>query len=534
MFKGFMVDGKPFYSVGGQVHNASSDQIKNLEWGIRAVQAVKGNTIAVPLYWYKLEPQEGVYDMSQVLDVLQRVRKAGLKLVFLWFGAAKNATIKYAPAYVKEDMGRFERVIDQCGEPGVILSPYCRATIEADKACFVRVMRTIHACDKDGTVLSVQVENEVGAGHVTGRDWGKTATEAYEGPVPQELLQFIAARGCGQPYDAWRAMGSPASGSWAEVFGKHGAEYAMAWAYARAIDEIAAAGKAEHDVMMYVNAALDQNKWNFAGVNYSAGGPVSTVIDVYRCGAPHIDVVAPDIYRTDDVIYDYFMRAYARDDNPLYIPESGTGYANERMIFKAIAEYDSIGHHVFGIERYIDADGNLEADTLPMAKSLRIVANACPLINRFRGTGNIRYIAQRYGQTEERVDMGDWLGWVQFGYTTEGGRTGTDYLHRHMDECQPEWGRGLIFVAGPSEFYVVGDAFRIFLRRKDWPRDGRVRAVDAIEHIQGRVVNYTVHTEGLFDECGEYVVNRDRNGDEDDFGIWVTEDVGVVHVKVTD
>ena len=103
-----------------------------------------------------------------------------------------------------------------------------------------------------------------------------------------------------------------------------------------------------------------------------------------------------------------------------------------------------------------------------------------------------------------------------------------------MDECQPEWGRGLIFVAGPSEFYVVGDAFRIFLRRKDWPRDGRVRAVDAIEHIQGRVVNYTVHTEGLFDECGEYVVNRDRNGDEDDFGIWVTEDVGVVHVKVTD
>ena len=43
-----------------------------------------------------------------------------------------------------------------------------------------------------------------------------------------------------------------------------------------------------------------------------------------------------------------------------------------------------------------------------------------------------------------------------------------------------------------------------------------------------------MHTEGRFDDGENYVVNRHRNGDENDFGVWMSEDVGVVHVLLTD
>jgi hypothetical protein len=40
--------------------------------------------------------------------------------------------------------------------------------------------------------------------------------------------------------------------------------------------------------------------------------------------------------------------------------------------------------------------------------------------------------------------------------------------------------------------------------------------------------------EGHFDENGAFVVDRRRNGDETDHGVWVETDVGVVHVVLCD
>ena len=49
-----------------------------------------------------------------------------------------------------------------------------------------------------------------------------------------------------------------------------------------------------------------------------------------------------------------------------------------------------------------------------------------------------------------------------------------------------------------------------------------------------RSVNYATLTEGAFDEAGNYCINRYRSGDENDFGVWMSYDVGVVHVELTD
>jgi hypothetical protein len=49
-----------------------------------------------------------------------------------------------------------------------------------------------------------------------------------------------------------------------------------------------------------------------------------------------------------------------------------------------------------------------------------------------------------------------------------------------------------------------------------------------------RQAHYLQVEEGHFDGDGRYVVDRRRNGDEFDFGVWVEADTGVVHVVMCD
>src|ERR1035437_499218 len=83
-------------------------------------------------------------------------------------------------------------------------------------------MRHIKEVDTRHTVVMMQVENEVG---VLGdsRDRCGAANKAFEGPVPKELLDYIASHKDTLHPDlsqAWEAAGSRTSGTWEEVFGK--------------------------------------------------------------------------------------------------------------------------------------------------------------------------------------------------------------------------------------------------------------------------------------------------------------------------
>ena len=78
-------DGKPIYVLGLQAHNSSNGCWEMIDSAIDAVKQYHGNTLEVPVYWYQLEPEEGVYDLSQVEELILRVRASGLKLIILWF-----------------------------------------------------------------------------------------------------------------------------------------------------------------------------------------------------------------------------------------------------------------------------------------------------------------------------------------------------------------------------------------------------------------------------------------------------------------
>ena len=88
---------------------------------------------------------------------------------------------------------------------------------------------------------------------------------------------------------SWRAwLGK--NGTWSQVFGATADQAFNAWYIARYVDEVAAAGKAELNLPMYVNASLS-DPFTQEGAQYGAsGGPNWNVIDIWKAAAPHIDI----------------------------------------------------------------------------------------------------------------------------------------------------------------------------------------------------------------------------------------------------
>jgi hypothetical protein len=108
-------------------------------------------------------------------------------------------------------------------------------------------------------------------------------------------------------------------------------ELFIAWNYAKYGAKVTAAGKAEYNLPMYVNAWLKQpgNSGHAPG-NYPSGGPTPQVIDVWRTGAPAFDFIAPDIYIDE---YRYTCDVYTMSGNPLFIPETRGGATGAARAF---------------------------------------------------------------------------------------------------------------------------------------------------------------------------------------------------------
>jgi hypothetical protein len=92
-----------------------------------------------------------------------------------------------------------------------------------------------------------------------------------------------------------------------------------------------------------------------------------------------------------------------------------------------------------------------------------------------------------------------------------------------------ERGRGLVIQVDRHEFYVVGANIRLYLRPKV-PPESALDASWARNHLLTRLAHYVRVDEGHFDDQGSFVVDRRRNGDETDHGVWAEPDVGLVHV----
>jgi beta-galactosidase GanA len=293
-----IVEGRPFLVLGGEVLNNSSMSLDHMAPLWPRLEALHLNTVLTPVSWAMFEPEQGRFDYTLIDGLIRDARAHDLRLVLLWFGSWKNTTSSYAPVWVKRDLDRFPRVRLRNGLGTERLSPFSQTCREADARAFAALMRRVKEIDGEAhTVIMVQVENEVGM-VPDARDHAPVANQAYEGPVPQELMDYLLEHrdelhpGLRQ---RWLAAGSRSSGNWQIVFGPgpETEDLFMAWHFGRYIGKVAEAGKAQYDLPMFTNAALIRG--SYAAGQYNSGGPLAHSMDVWKAAAPQLDFLASSV-----------------------------------------------------------------------------------------------------------------------------------------------------------------------------------------------------------------------------------------------
>jgi beta-galactosidase GanA len=347
------------------------------------------NSVLVSVSWEIIEPEEGVFDFTSVDELIRIARENNMKLGILWFGSWKNGLSPYAPDWVISDTKRFARVKNEKGENTRTLTPLCTATRDADAKAYNELMKHIAATDsKENTVIVMQVENEVGTLGQT-RDFSKEAGNAFKSRVPEQLIQYLLKNRNTLEIElktAWESNGSKSQGTWTEVFGKSDETdlFFMAWYYSIYINAIAESGKKTYNIPMYVNAWMPGPRPNPGKPgNYPSGGPILTVLDIWKAGAPSIDFLAPDLYGGD---FKDEANFFHRFDNPLFIPETRTTEGPGTYVF---AREDAICFSPFGI----DSRGE------EMAKEYGLLGQLVPVIAQFQGSGKMSGLYKSQGDT---------------------------------------------------------------------------------------------------------------------------------------
>jgi beta-galactosidase GanA len=474
-----MVDGKPFLILGAELHNSSSSSLDYMTPIWPKLKAIPLNTVLTPLSWELLEPQEGKFEFTIMDGLIRQAREQHLKIVFLWLAAWKNGMSSYAPPWLKSDTRRFPRVMEN-GNEVEILSTFGHATVEADSKAFAAVMRHIKEVDSnDHTVLMMQVENEVGVLGAS-RDQSSEANRAFESTVPAELTRYLGAhRDALYPElrDLWESNGAKTTGTWEEIFGSspRADEIFMAWHYARYLQAVAAAGKAEFEIPMYVNTWLAGEDTNPG--DYPSGGPQPRVVDIWKAAGSAIDIYSPDIYQPN---FTDWCRRYSRAGNPLFIPETngaGVGAANA---FYALGERAAIGVSPFGVDSWNDANNEL-------GESYQVLQELTPLLAEHQAK------ADMHGFVLDRNHPA--ITFVVNGFEME---ISLDQIFGGHSEK----GFGLIMAMGSNEFLGAGRGFRVsFKNRTNGPDRVGIAAI----------------SEGHFDD-GKWIGGRRLNGDENDQG----------------
>lgn len=338
-----IVDGKPFIIIGGETGNSMGSSPEDVDECIGIAKAHGYNTVLFPVSWELIEPQKGLFDFTSVDDIISRAAKEDLKVVFLWFGAWKNSMSCYTPLWFKKDTESYPRARTRSGKPLEIASAFSQNVFDADAAAFTRLLRHIKETDTTGTVIMLQIENEIGMLE-DARDHSALADAAYGKGVPAELIKHLRKNKKSlHPalLSKWQDAGMKQSGSWTEIFGDdiYTDEIFMAYHYASYVEGLAQIARSVFPTMpLYVNAAMN-SRGRLPG-EYPSAGPLAHLKDIWHAGAPTVDFLSPDLY--DKGFVDW-VAAYALTDNPLFIPEIKTTDANSAQAYYVVGEHNAIG-----------------------------------------------------------------------------------------------------------------------------------------------------------------------------------------------
>ena len=538
-----VVDGKPFLALAGELTNNAATSLPMMEPIWPKLVAGNLNSVLVGISWAQFEPEEGKFNYTQVDGVIAKARENNLHIVFIWFASWKNGTSSFAPYWVKKDYTRFPRIQIDDGStvsisgPVELLSTFGDATRDADAAAFGALMRHIKEVDgAQHTVLMMQIENEVGVLRDS-RDRSPAANRAFAGPVPAELMNYLESHKdtlIPEFRAVWAANGYKKSGTWEAVFGpgkpadvkipiqttsppmsanEHEVswrelhwpsdEIFMAWNYARYLEKEVQAGKASYDIPMYVNGWLQQPNHAWPGT-YPSGGPVPQVHDVWRAGAPDVDILAPDLYLP---YFDEVCERFSRNGNPLFIPETSTDESN---VIMAVGKYNAIGFSPFGI------DGGRPIPP-ELAATYQMLSQLLPMILAHQGSDTMTAVRMIEGDPPKQVKLGNYT--LTFTYTgrirglapqAKGGVVSSPPRQpigtQPTEPLPPLEAASVVIATGPDEFYFGGGGMRVdFSANTPGPSNVGLGVVQQGRFVDGKW-ELTRWIEGDDDAQGEILV----------------------------
>ena len=447
-----IVDGKPYLALAGETDNTASSSLEYMDMVWPKLVKMNLNTVLVGVGWDWVEPEEGKYDFTLVDGLLAGARKSNLHLVLLWFGSWKNGLSSFVPDWVKADQQRFPRALLKNGRSVEVLTTLSEANLQADTRAYTAFMRHLREVDSaQHTVVMIQLENEVGL-IGDSRDRSAAAEAAFVRPVPPELPAYLQQnRETLWPdlRQLWEAAGAKTAGTWHEIFGSSPAtdEIFMAWNYARYLERMTKAGKAEYPLPVFTNTWLVQPQDQGPG-DYPSGCPEPLTIDIWKAGAPTIDLNAPDVHLRN---FSDWASRFHRPNNPLFVPESYGDAGGAANAFFGIGQHAAIGYSPFGVNNADhwgepQPDGHspvsTEIENLPLARAYGLLAQMTPLILEAQAKGTIAAAWLNPQFPKQDIALGNFVVSVD--------------LQRNRRNPVPVLGYAIVISAGPDEYFVAG------------------------------------------------------------------------------
>ena len=527
-----VVDGQPMVILGGELSNSAATCVADIDSVIPHMARLGLNTVLVPAQWDLTEPVEGQFDFTLIDRTIQRARENSLKVVFLWFGAWKNSMSCYAPLWFKRDTKRFPRAMTRSGKPLEIASAFSENVFQADHRAFQRLME--HIAEVDGlqhTVIMMQIENEIGMLE-DARDHSLEADRLFRGAVPKQLTDYLKKHK-NELHPSMRDRFTGKTGSWTEVFGDglYTDEIFMAYYYALYVERLAQTARRVCNMPLYVNAAM--NSRGRQPGEYPSAGPLAHLKDVWHCGAPSIDILAPDIYDTG---FKGWAAQYALPDNPLFIPESRCCVNSGVRALYAVGEHGALGFSPFAIDQAPDSE------TQPITASYGLLRQLMPLIVRHQGQGTMRGVLFDEQDRETVISDGDLTLTCRHNFTLPWDPRATD------GSTWPEGG-ALILRLAEDDYIIAGSGVVVVFQTTSEKRQTEQKALGedgfaeaGQDHAAQTAIRFTGQRIGIgyvdevtVDGKGNLQYLRRENGDQDHQGRHARISVGdykILHVKL--
>jgi hypothetical protein len=232
--------------------------------------------------------------------------------------------------------------------------------------------------------------------------------------------------------------------------------------------------------------------------------------DVWRAGAPHLDMLTPDIYLPN---FAELAAKFSRSGNPLFVPESAGDIHGAANAFYAIGQFKAVGYSSMGIGelqrltafRAGDAGPQVPTDVenLPLPLAYATLANLTPLVVEHQAKGTIAGAWLNKDNPETEIKLGGYTlhvslwGWgrrsmsdIPIGQNAAGLKA--------FDVVPDLMGYGIFMATGPDEFVMAGDNVQVTFT----PDPAGPEFVALAEQAGGRFEN------------GKFVVTRYLAGDD--------------------